>query len=52
MQDVKDDSIPARLLFMKFKTSFVDEPTMEWQRKKDETIKNEEINLNTFKKRI
>ena len=42
MQDVKDESIPARLLFMKFKTSFVDEePTMEWQRKKDSTIKEE-----------
>ena len=42
MQDVKDDSIPARLLFMKFKISFVDEPTLEWQRKKDEHIKDEE----------
>ena len=31
MQDVKDDSIPERLLFMKFKNSFVDEPTMDWQ---------------------
>ena len=42
MQDVKDDSIPERLLFMKFKNSFVDEPTMDWQRKKDKTLKNED----------
>jgi len=48
MQDVKDDSIPARLLFMKFKTSFVDEPTMAWQRMKDESIKDEE-NINNLK---
>ena len=26
---------------MKFKNSFVDEPTMDWQRKKDKTLKNE-----------
>lgn len=42
MQDVKDDSIPDRLLFMKFKTSFVDEPTMDWQRKKNERLKDED----------
>lgn len=42
MQDVKDDSIPERLLFMKFKTSFVDEPTMDWQRKKNERLKDED----------
>jgi P4 family phage/plasmid primase-like protien len=42
LQDIKDDSIPERLLFMKFKTSFVDNPTMDWQRLKDETLKDEE----------
>jgi P4 family phage/plasmid primase-like protien len=42
MQDVKDDSIPDRTLFMKFKTSFVDEPTMDWQRKKNERLKDED----------
>ena len=42
LQDVKDDSIPARLLFMKFKTSFVDDPTMDWQRQKNPQLKNEE----------
>jgi P4 family phage/plasmid primase-like protien len=42
LQDVKDDSIPDRLLFMKFKTSFVDNPTMDWQRLKDPTLKDEE----------
>lgn len=42
LQDVQDDSIPKRLRFIKFHTSFVEEPTQSWQRKIDESIKSKE----------
>jgi hypothetical protein len=49
LQDVKDDSIPRRLVYIKFKTSFVDkdEIRFKWQREKDMTLKKKIEDLYT-----
>lgn len=43
LQDCSDDSIPRRLIFSKFKSSFVEDPTLKFQKKRDNELKDDDF---------
>lgn len=43
MEDIEDNSIPRRLIYTKFKTSFVENPKLDFERKADDKITKSEF---------